>query len=255
MSDCHHLNVIADYSNGHDVCTDCGLVLQPLYLPEKNIPPYEIQEKPLLSNATLLPVTELLDIVKAKFHLPVSLIQEVLFAYRELPPVLKRKNDELAAVAYLLYQVCVKEAVPRSRLEICSMFYITLKQFNNFELKYNANKSIIEIIKPSQLLPRLIFPINIPHKILSCWASLADQLYLQVASTPASVLAFVVYKNISNAYTLVQAGSRKRKLHMTMTTVADICRVSTTSIKRLNKSLRGEKITIPLSELKSITSS
>lgn len=220
---CEHSNYESCLSDGQEVCTGCGLVLGPIYVYNTNFgSSYLEEEQP----------TELHQVVD-RFSIPGPIAAEANNAFQHLPFNLVKRNRQVA-MAYAMYQAFSLHKVRRSRNEVCRMFNVSTKEFNTFQSRCHISEPKVDLVKPSDLLPRVDFRDKVSYETMQLWARLADNLYTQVSSTPASVLAFVVYKHLRHR----KPQTRPRKI-VTMADIAKICNVSPTSIKRLNRSFRS----------------
>lgn len=221
---CLHEDYPIDVSGGSETCTGCGLVLGPIYV-------HSYHSDSSFSEDTQ--PTEIKQVVD-RYSLPAPIEKAALDVLQRLPPQICKRNKSVAT-AYAMHEALCDFEVPRSRNEICRMFAITTKEFNGFQNRCFSlgagREPKIDTLKPSDLLPRVYISTlqKISFDTLKLWAAMADKLYTQVSSTPASVLAFVIYKHMK---------ASRNKRWATMSDIAKICNVSPTSIKRLNRSLK-----------------
>ena len=229
----HHLYPI-DTELGVETCTGCGLVLGPVYS-------YGVSDSSPIECKQPTIIQQIAD----RYNIPSAIEKEASQVYKRISLHL-RKRHSLVAMAYALHQACVSCEAPRSLNEICSMFDIPVKDLSSFQSKCHRLEPQVNLMQPSDFLPRLVFPRPIPYQTMSDWATFADNLYKRVASTPVSVLAFVMYKYLK----LQKQNSRiKPCIDGTMSNIAKICNVSPTSIKRLNRSTKRLNIDTKLRTL------
>lgn len=259
---CQRYNIIIDYHNGCETCLDCGLVFTDQIFSSgvttntsNIIIPSNYQNK--INNNYKTPsfeeqkyVSMLYEICfKNHLHKQIQMTAtDYFYKYKTL--ICITQVTLVALLAVCIYDACQLCNVPRSALECCEMVKINQKRFNRTYKKLHKTCSEINIVKPSNIFPRL--KINLSTLSMSRTEEirllfLADLLFQSANFTPPAVLAYCVY-NFSHYLNK----SNRLPSTMSMKTTARLCNVSCTCIKRTVKQwgrLQSEIFTCPKSEI------
>jgi len=238
---CKHKNVLTDYGEGTNVCTDCGLVINDQIFSSYNyakpmnrcVPDINDDYWIGILHPIFLEGVNVMKDVCEKFNISSDVCAYAINLLKDKCSTLKPSTLH-STLAVCFYKSSKFYKVERSFNEICCMFQIQPKAFNNcfsFE-KSKSHDSFIDDLKPSQILNRIqIEPILSFRNIMKIGEA-ADSIYEKVNSCPNTVLAYVIYDFFLNF------GPKKK---LSMGKVAKMCNVSTTSIKRLVKVQRNNK--------------
>jgi len=232
---CNHKNVITDYQNGAEVCTDCGLVLEDKIFrychntssgQEYKQITNEIEDEYWIgmTNQLFLSATNLIREISEKFNIPNIVCSYACKLLAKNETQLKTNNVSQIC-AFYFYESAKHFNVERTFLEICYMFNVSTKKFLSKAAKVTKSKCQIDDLLPSHQLPRIEFNPPLSFKDLKKIGFQADKLFARVNACPNSVLAFTIYQ-----YFVISPSIKK----MSMNKVSYLCHVSATSIKRLN---------------------
>lgn len=228
IRDCEHRNALDDYENGCTVCTDCGLVLhEQLFQCYNNINKSAItcEEREYFPKSQF---QALMWEVFETHNLPITCFMHLITDFQETSSIC----DNVIAFACQTYYYLVND-VPRSKKEICTMFKITIKDFNLYEKRLFKSKSNIDTLQPSALLPRLTC-LKLSYANQKFLGQKADSLYKKATSSPNVVMAYVLY-TIGNDNKLFTHMPRKI---LSINYVSDLCKTSATSVRRLINKLK-----------------
>lgn len=242
-SHCPHPYIITDYSEGTDVCDRCGLVIHSqIFVSDPNLRNNQGGGGFFQANNTISdPYTkynqyihggvELLQNVCSTYSISESIFETACsLLHRELDSIKPSKLNVICASVFS--KATVLHEAPRTDQEICYMFKIAPKSLGKQNKNLQKPSAFqIDNLKPSDILPRLELPFILTYKAKTKLARQADILYGKVNSSAKTVLAYRLYTYFAKNVLLPKLPIKK---------VAEICHVSPTSIKRLNKLLKSE---------------
>ena len=230
---CDHYNVITDFNNGAEVCTDCGLVIENQIFScyNKKIPAFkqfsnEIEDEYWagISNPLFIQATELINEQCHKYMISEGVCSYACKLLSKEHQLLKASNMKKMCATYF-YESAQYYSLNRSFTDICRMFGVNAKTFmSDIGKRLTRNKCQIDETIPSHILPRVQLCQSITFKQKMEIGSIADKHFEMVNASANSVLAFTIYKYLQN-----NPNFKK----MSMNKVAQLCSVSPTSIKRL----------------------
>ena len=229
IRECFHVNSIDDYSNGCKVCLDCGLVLQEQLFTHRNpntcLSVIKYNDDSMFSKNNIKYF--LIECLERAHFQNVTYIVDHLFT-----SICKLKHiDQVHAFAIKCYEYCKLNNIARTKNEICEIFQITPKQYNNAESRLYKKKSQIDVLKPSVLLPR-ISNLQLSHSDKLELGAIADNLSKRLNASPGSIMAYVLY-----TYSHTKTFNWLHKKKLTLAACAVLCKVSPTSIRRLIKKM------------------
>ncbi len=199
---CTHLNQIIDEREGTYVCTDCGLVLENFYLPERS----NLSEKYHNKKSE---VKEILS----KLNLPESFTSHILNEYDKSDIKVSKKQ----LLPYIVYSTLNDLNVPISIKDINAV-----SGFNDSKIyEMQHNKSII--LRPEEILEKYCKLLDFDYKTYSLIK--VDLPKKNTGHNPLTIIASTIY-----------AYCKKRKLKYSMKTIAKTCNTSCISIQRYLKS-------------------
>ena len=226
IRDCAHVYILTDYQNGCDVCSECGLVINEQIFSYYNKPSYSSSNTINSINTSRTSFQHLMIDICSRHNLGKACAIELIDKYS------LSKDSSVATFAFRLYEYCQQHNISRSKHEICSMFHISMKIFNIEETKLCKLKHNIDTLLPSALLPRL-WELHLTYRISTKLGYLANKLMKYACTTPGASLGYIlyVYGNEFDLYTHLPC----KKL--TLSYAAQLCGVSTTSIRRVRSKL------------------
>ena len=221
---CLHINYILDFHEGTEICTDCGLVLNPLFIQpsEKTIPTQSVEVIP-----TQLIPTQIVSIEESleRLNVPTSfskLCKTFLCKYTKLG---LKKNAHLLSV--VVYKVLVQEKIPRTMREIAYVFNTTTckmwKLLTTIQEKEGAKKT--ENLKAVDILFKYCQMLNIAfdnYKKIANDVEKYSTIFPQL--NPCSIIGGVIYN--------FQKSNKKK---ISLKKVSEIVNVSSMSIQRFLK--------------------
>ena len=232
---CSHQNYITDYSSGTEVCTDCGLVLKNEIYSWYNHPlsSSSFETKNKKNNKISFNLQAGLDVlydVCSTYNIPSQICKQACSIFQDKKDQLKPSNVHSTAAFCLLEATKIFE-VPSTYYEICCMFKIPTKDLLKKDKTLNSKEKLqIDTLKPSDLMPRIEFPCKMLYSKHVQIGKKADKLFYKVNSCPKTCLAYVIYEEFSK---------KSNQLKLSMKKCAELCNVSTSSIKRLKKKINA----------------
>ena len=135
---------------------------------------------------------------------------------------------------FALYVSCVNHGVPRSKIESANMFFVSVKQLNKLESELNKNQTYIDVMHPSQVLPRvyILCDKKVSFKTCQALAEMADKLENEICAHPLTVLAYVIYKYLNSS---VFQKTLSKENYYSMNFVCSIIGITPATIQRLLK--------------------
>lgn len=231
-------NVVIDQTSGTEVCTECGRVLKDQIFVSSNASQHNglitSADRPhskyntYAYNDLLQQCVNLIDEVCEKYNISNQTMHTCKRMVADKAHTLTHLNVQKVSAFCFFKSTQDDNSSIRTKNEICQMFQITPKYLQDSTNKYDTSKNQIDVTKPSDILPRVTFSPSISFKDKQDIALAADSFYKKVNASPAAVLAYTIYTHC-NVHL---------KTKVSMSYVAKLCNVSTTSIKRLCKKTR-----------------
>ena len=270
IRNCAHYYTCDDYSGGCVVCMDCGLVIQeqlfldPVSSPYRNLNKRKSNDyDPLVTKnvksshrtkAKILSGKELILTVCKSNQLTDVICNEALKLLEAYISQRAKRGVQINESLYAglaLYNACVNNNAVRSKAEIASMMFISVKSLNRLESDFKRQESYIDNVLPSKLLPRvgLLSSLKVKFKTYKALGKLADLLYGTMCASPNSVLGFVLHQflNSKKYYSTIKKTSTKKKNKYTLVYVANLCGITPSCIQRIIK-LKGDLFDLPESK-------
>ena len=245
------------------VCMDCGLVIEEQLFLDPTANPYrnpskrkasetdrfpnyyEQSTKSRRTKVKILTGKELVLNVCQRHQLTDIICNEaikLLEAYINQRAKRGVQINESLYASLALYNTCVSNNVARSKSEIASMFFISVKSLNRLESDFKKEETYIDNVLPSKLIPRVVLlsNSNVNYKICNALGRLADSLYATMCASPNSVLGYVLYQYLNSEY--FKGNDEKRKYSLIY--VANLCGITPSCIQRIIK-LKGKLFDLP----------
>lgn len=224
---------IYDYANGCEVCSQCGLVLSEqlftCYNHSKTYNPKNNEKDGIVTfNGLLQESLNLIEETCQKYNISAGITQAVKRELMLNEKHLKYSKQQLLS-AYCFFKASQQNNSIRTKQEICQMFKVTPKKFQEALKNYETEKNQIDLTKPSDIFPRLEIMPPLQYKTKLIIQEKADLLFKTVNASPAAVLAYTIYTYFK------EHAKELNRPKMSMLHVSKLCNVSTTSIKRLSK--------------------
>ena len=269
---CEHSNRLEDEREGHTVCVDCGLVLQPIYLHPKSTSttqsndtaaasPIHRRSPPKKDVAAAAAATprkrpgggkvlreeeEDLFTLCDKLQLCFDVVQEVLRAWE---PVKKwwekgaatgmgsKKHSKRGLIVMVIYQILIEQNIPRPISHLCQEAGIHPDAVWFWsKMFYRENETEEEkIVDPARMCEYFLKPLNLPfHDIREIQKAASQHETLSFA--PKTLLATCAYMFLKK-----KRGEGENKNKYSIQKLGKILGVSVMSMYRCNNYILKEK--------------
>lgn len=199
---------------------------------------YSEEQRPMSKKRKLNESLEQLVKIGHNYHMSGPVLSCAQKEIRRIYDTHRKKGYSLCSnslAAYALYFACQKHNVARSKSEIVNMFGVTCKSLNKIETMISKQESRIDILKPSDLLPRILLfnKYNISFYHQTQLGYLANKIFFNVCSTPNAVLGYVIYQFFNSEYFKHYYVKPKKKISMLQ--ISNMCGITSSCIKRIVK--------------------
>ena len=230
--ECQHAHSIDDEHTGSCVCTDCGLVLEQLYM-------FDYKQKEHMDNlyeatqlkAEKFDIARFLTDVTHNAHIPSYILSRALWYFDIIKGRLKDKKKHFKdrdIAAFALYETLNDQGVSRTVLEIEDCTGISRA------ILWAVESSLIftnTLIDPKHLVDRYCTTLDIPWRDLSEIKTIVGNMYGMGNVRPQCLVAVVIY-----LYTnfFCKLGEQMKP---TLRKICDVCIVSPMTVLKIVKNM------------------
>lgn len=202
-SSCQHLEVIEDYHEGTIVCSNCGVVMSPLFVNQiHNLSHNMVQEK------ILTEIQHLLD----RIHVPICYANQIESYYAKNFTTKSNKS-----IAFAVYKVLNKLGIPISMKEISNVSCVDKKSLN----KAQQDNNFVSIDN-NAFIEKYCKILGLSFQTTTVIKNVVKNLPIS-GHNPSSMIASTIYKVCKE---------EKRKISIKQ--ISLITNVSSISIQRYN---------------------
>jgi len=216
---CSHSNTVDNYSDGDQVCTDCGLVLEQLYTNAA----FPISEKKPMINNFIADVCMNACIAQS--------VSDYAISYFEtLKKILGSKYKDEAIAAYAIYEALNRQEVPRTAQEIEHFTGVKLKKLFKIEASLSLPDTLNE--NPSDYVTRYCALLALDYSAQTVIQTMVKELQDTLGNLKCNCLVAVI----------IHLYCRYHDKKISLKSICNICCISATSVHRVVRKLKSREI-------------
>ena len=186
---CEHQHTVEDISCGDLVCTDCGLVLDKIYLPTTKDKAPPRKERIIPDSCIDLLVEDMCN----KCHIENENIKSLASKkWQNMKRIYKKNVCQESSILISIYTALIESQVPRPLNHLCAQTNITSKKVWNY-LKANDT-----FYKPSLMCEYFLHVMNLPFKHLEEIRKMVEKLETRYVFSQKTLIASCAYIYLRN---------------------------------------------------------
>ena len=216
---CNHMQTVENDRDGECTCTECGLVLTPLY--------YEQHFSDKTNNEIYNEIKEYITDICYNANIPNNVIVASFKYYKELKGNSNLCFNNKILAAYSIYESLNKMEIPRLAEEVAHYAGVKVNKIWRVESTLTLSDPLNE---PTQYVERYCTILKIPYsdqkKIKMLIRDIQEKFNLGCLRSNCLVAA------VTHLYCL------KKKLKLSLKLICTTCSISTTSVHRIIRKLK-----------------
>lgn len=230
---CSHVNRIDDIVNGFEVCTDCGLVMEQIFLPHeaysissKTSDHYvdKVNKKDILHISTFDNILQKCNIYDSNVEKKINKkFQSILKAYPK-----KNKHDE-TLIVLCVYLGLIEAEIPRPLKHLCQCTKVdeqsVWKHMKTFDCFFN----------PHLMVEYFLSPLDLSFKDLTKIKENVKLLERLITCSPRTIIAACAYTFLRKK----EMNHLGKKIDVSISMISKKLNVSAMAISRCLKKLRN----------------